>query len=351
MNASDYRPPRWLHNAHVQSLLGSSPLRRQRAARAFASAGALTTMHLFDGGAGVRLQGFHSVKLDGGGPDSGRSGSGVASRGLVVLFHGWEGSAQSSYMHFTAACLLDAGFEVVRLNFRDHGDTHALNEEIFHSGRIAEVVNAVADIACRFPARPLQVAGYSLGGNFALRLALRAPAAGIPLRHVAAVCPVLDPAAGMDALERGRMPYHWYFQRKWRASLRRKRALFPALHDFDDATLAQPMRPLTRWLVERYTDYGTLENYFAQYGVPGDQLAALQVPASVLTAADDPVIPIATFRALRLPAHSRLEIAPHGGHCGFLEGLSLRGFGERWVTARMLDQIERAAPSDPAPHA
>ncbi|RBL15247.1 alpha/beta hydrolase, partial [Xanthomonas oryzae pv. oryzae] len=30
MNAADYLPPRWLRNPHVQSVLGSSGLRRIR---------------------------------------------------------------------------------------------------------------------------------------------------------------------------------------------------------------------------------------------------------------------------------------------------------------------------------
>ena len=83
------------------------------------------------------------------------------------------------------------------------------------------------------------VAGYSLGGNFALRLALRAPAAGLELARAIAVCPVLDPAATMTEMERGQPLYHWYFQRKWRSSLERKRELFPTLHDYDKAVLSK----------------------------------------------------------------------------------------------------------------
>ncbi len=329
MHARDFHPPGWLRGAHVQSVLSSSPLRRNRGAHALAQLQPQTQELLLDGGDGVRLQGFHS-RLPQREP-----------RGLALLLHGWEGSAESGYMLHAAARLLAAGFDVFRLNFRDHGDTHHLNEDLFHSCRIDEVVNAVRDLGDRFALSgpghmPLLAAGYSLGGNFALRLALRAPAAGIPLLHAVAVCPVLDPAAGMRALEQGMPFYHWYFMRKWRNSLKRKRALFPRRHDFDDATLDQNMRGLTTWMVERYTDLGLLENYLDGYAVYGDRLAGLQVPVSILTAEDDPVIPVAAFRQLQLPAHSRLEIAPYGGHCGFLEGYGLEGFAEKWVCARLL---------------
>ena len=63
------------------------------------------------------------------------------------------------------------GFEVVRLNLRDHGATHHLNRELFHSCRLPEVVGAVRALALRFPGMPLVLAGFSLGGNFMLRVA------------------------------------------------------------------------------------------------------------------------------------------------------------------------------------
>ena len=320
---SDYRAPWWLRSPHVQTALGSSPWRIRRGAELLAARGATSTAEVLDAGDGVRLQGLYSV------PASGEP------RGLALLLHGWEGSAESSYMRLTAAHLLAQGFATFRLNFRDHGDTHHLNEALFHSNRIDEVVQAACDIARRFPHRPLVAAGYSLGGNFALRLALRAPAAGLPLARVAAVCPVIDPAVTMAHMERGWRVYLRYFERKWRASLLRKRALWPQRHAFDDRTLHLGMRELTRWLVERHTDFGTLDAYFAGYSLAGDRLAALQVPAEILMAEDDPVIPVGDFHALRLPPHVRLELARHGGHCGFLLGASMDGYAESWVARRL----------------
>jgi len=326
-----YRAPRWLRNPHLQSALSSLPMRRVGGLRALDRTGATTEEHIVDAGEGVRLLGLHS------------SIPGRAPRGLVLLLHGWEGSIDSAYMRHTAAHLLGEGFDVFRLNFRDHGDTHHLNVGLFHSCRLAEVVHAAKWVAEKFPAPAFLAAGYSLGGNFALRLALAAPAAGIPLRHAVAVCPAVDPSAVMRALESGPALYHWYFMKKWRSSLRKKRALFPEHHDFDDSILAQDMRGLTRWLVQRHTDMGGVEDYFDGYAVAGGRLADLKIPVSVLAAADDPIIPVDTLHALQLPAHSTLEIAEHGGHCGFIEGASLRGFAERWVGARLSAALE---PSD-----
>ena len=279
-----------------------------------------------DGGDGIRLQGLHSTV------------PGRTPRGLALLLHGWEGNADSTYMQLSASRLLARGLDVFRLNFRDHGGTHHLNEGIFHSCLIDEVVHAAGDIARRFqadPDVPLRVGGYSLGGNFALRLGLRAPAAGLAVSRIAAVCPVLDPAETMTAMEQGFPLYAWYFRRKWTRSLRRKQALFPALLELDDQTLGLELRPLTGWLVERHTDFGHVDNYFDGYSIAGDRLAALSVPADILTSADDPVIPVAGFHALQLPPSVRVELAEHGGHCGFLADARLRGYAEDWIAERL----------------
>lgn len=330
ISTSPYRPPLWLRSPHLQSLLATSPLRRARGALLLRRSGAVSKPYLVDGGDGIRLEGVHSRM------------PGAEPRGLALLLHGWEGSVESSYMRMTATHLLGAGFEVFRLNFRDHGDTHHLNPALFHSNRIDEVVHAAVDVANRFLSgsdRPMMVAGYSLGGNFALRLALRGRAAGLPLVRVAAVCPLLDPAVTMTRMEEGLPFYMRYFERKWRESLRRKRDTFPEYYDFDDRVLRLRMRELTRWMVERHTDFDTLDDYFNGYSVAGERLAALDMPMDLLTSIDDPVIPVAEFHALRLPPAGRIEIAAHGGHCGFLESTKLDGYAERWVTAKFAEAL------------
>lgn len=328
---SPYHPPLWLRSPHLQSLLATSPMRRVRGALLLRRSAAVNTPYIVDGGEGVRLEGVHSRLPH------------VEPRGLALLLHGWEGSVESSYMRMTAAHLLLAGFEVFRLNFRDHGDTHHLNEALFHSNRIDEVVYAAVDVANRFldgAPRPMVVAGYSLGGNFALRVALRAPAAGLPLARVAAVCPLLDPGVTMTRMEQGLPFYIRHFEHSWRASLRRKRDTFPQYYDFDDRVLKLEMRELTRWMVERHTDFDTLDDYFNGYSVAGDRLKALDVPAHLLTSEDDPVIPVAEFRALNLPQTAQLEIARWGGHCGFLDSPLLDGYAERWVTQRLSSALD-----------
>jgi predicted alpha/beta-fold hydrolase len=328
MNAQPtlFRPRRWLRNPHVQSVLASSGVRRLlRRSRLLELA---SSEHVLDCGGGVRLQGFHT-----------RQTTLPQPRALVVLLHGWEGSVHSTYVLHTCSRFLAEGCDVFRLNFRDHGETHHLNAELFHSCRIDEVVGAVKAITALFPERPLVIGGYSLGGNFALRVALRAGRAGIPLRWVFAVCPPVSPQAALASIESAPLFYEYYFMRKWRGSLRRKQSLFPQVDLFTREELRSNMRELTRRMVERHTDFGTLENYFDGYALTGDRLAPLDLPATILTAEDDPIIPVADFRELRLAPTSELVIVPHGGHCGFIRDASLRSWAEDFLVGKLEQQL------------
>ncbi len=318
-----FEPGTMLRNPHLQTVLASSGLRRLLVRRRARAMLATERERIVDAGDGVRLKGVCSEP--------------ATPRGLAVLLHGWAGSVDSTYLVEAAHRLWVAGYAVFRLNFRDHGETEHLNPDIFHSCRLDEVVGAVAAIAAEWPGRPVMLAGYSLGGNFALRVALRAPAAGIPLRRVVAVSPLIRPAAGLDAIEEASWLYQRYFMRKWRRSLRRKQALFPDRFALD-GMLRLGMRDLTAALVERYTEFPGLSAYLNGYSVAGERLAALQVPTTIVTAKDDPLIPLADFLELELPSCAELWLSPFGGHCGFIRDSRL----ESWAAEFILERFEAA---------
>lgn len=322
---ADFRPCGPLANGHVQTMLSSSGLRRatqQRQRRLLATHAESVVLEL---PGGVRLAGVYTPQRQC-----------TTTRGLAVLFHGWEGSTDSNYVVQAASSLLGQGWDIFRLNFRDHGGTHHLNPELFHSCMLEEVVDALQQIEQRWHRAdtPITLTGFSLGGNFALRVALQAPTRGVPLDHVMAVCPVIDPRAALRSLEQAMWLYHWYFMRKWRRSLKRKQRLFPAELFYRPNELQRGLRELTRTLVERRTDLGTLDNYLDGYSVAGERMAGMQVATSILVAADDPVIPVADCENLRVSSAVELDIAEHGGHCGFLGDWHLTSFVDRYIAAR-----------------
>ncbi|MGO4702624.1 YheT family hydrolase [Dyella sp. 2RAB6] len=321
---ADFRPAWPLTSGHIQTMLSSSGVRRQLLPRAAQTVREGAEEVMVNGGDGVRLTGAYT-----------RQHKLPEARGLAVLFHGWEGSVDSTYVLQTGSRLLAEGWDVFRLNFRDHGDSHPLNEALFHSCRIDEVVHALGDIARRWPSRKLVLAGFSLGGNFALRAALRAPETGVPLDYTLAVCPIVDPGEGLFSLEEA-APwfYQAYFLRKWRRSLRAKQAAFPHRQYFELDELKQNLRGLTESLVLRHTDFGSLQAYLDGYSVAGAALKQMRIPTTILTSRDDPVIPVDAFEKLELAPCVELDIAPHGGHCGFIRGMDMTSFTDEYIAAR-----------------
>ena len=252
-------------------------------------------------------------------------------RDLVIVLHGWEGSADSLYVLSLGAHLYALGCDVFRLNFRDHGPSHHLNREIFHSCRLDEVVGAVKCVQAAYPDRRLTLAGFSLGGNFALRVAARAAAQSLRIDRVVAVCPVLRPHSTMDVLERGSFIYRQYFIAKWKRSLRLKQRLFPDLYDFRAILAQNSLRTMTELLVEHYSEFPSIDAYLNGYAIVGDALARLEVPSHVLLALDDPIIPAHDVHDLARNPNLEIIALPNGGHCGFMDGFNRESWADRKV--------------------
>jgi uncharacterized protein len=321
-----FSPPGWLANAHLQSILPSLKLRRPLLARRAHAMLACAQTQVIDCGDSVRLMGCYS----------GQAAAGRApARELAILLHGWEGSADSLYVLSLGAHLFSLGCDVFRLNFRDHGPTHHLNEDIFHSCRLDEVVGAVRSIQAMIPERRVTLAGFSLGGNFALRVAARAPTAGVSLERAVAICPVLRPHSTMDVLEDGWFIYRQYFIAKWKRSLRLKQQCFPERYDFSTILAQRSIKAMTQILVERYSEFPDLDAYLRGYAIVGDALARLEVPSHILFSLDDPIIPARDLHELARSPQLEVTMLPHGGHCGFMDRFNSESWADRQVARLM----------------
>lgn len=322
--AMTFAPPRWLTNAHLQSILPSLKLRRPLLSMRARDLLAASRMHVVECGDGVRLLGYHSTQTALGRPEA---------RDLVILLHGWEGSADSLYVLSLGAYLFGLGCDVFRLNFRDHGPSHHLNREIFHSCRLDEIIGAVRSIEQRASNRRSTIAGFSLGGNFALRVAARAPSAGLNLERAVAVCPVLRPHSTMEVLEKGSFIYRQYFVSKWKRSLRLKQRLFPDLYDFKEVLAQKSLLRMTELLIEYFNEFPSVDAYLDGYAIVGDVLSRLEVPSYALLSLDDPIIPAHDVEHLARNRNLDVLKTPYGGHCGFMDGFNRESWADRKVAS------------------
>lgn len=316
-----FLPPRALRGRHVQSVLGSIGLRRLLVLKAARGLIAASDEQIVDCGAGVRLLCQHTPPID-------RNLNRVA-----VVIHGWEGSSSSTYLLSAASRLWQSGYRVIRLNLRDHGDSHHLNEAMFHSCRLSDAVGAVRWVREEYPQERLFLGGFSLGGNFALRVAAESAQHDLDLAGVVAVCPVLDPAMTMNALDTGAVIYQHHFLRKWRRSLHKKKAAFPHTYNFSRLERFNTLTEMTDYFVRHYTEYPSLEVYLQGYALTGNRLAELKTPARMLLADDDPVIPVGDIERVATPPDLRVDRSRYGGHCGFISGYDLRGWVDGYIVS------------------
>jgi len=274
---------------------------------------------------GVRLKGSYSRAPD--------------NKALIIFLHGWEGSQDSTYVVSCGRYMFERGASVFRLNYRDHGGSHDLNEGLFFSTRFNEVFDGVRKAARLSEGAPVYIVGFSLGGNFALRIARSLRDLAIPkLRRIFAISPVVDPWGAAPLVDANPL-YRRYFLKKWTASLRLKQAAYPDLYNFDEVLKSKRVLAMTETVLPLYSRYARMEDYFNAYRVDPDDLSRVPVPLDIITARDDGMIPERDIRRLTLGPGSRMIIHDHGGHNGFFQSL----LGPTWYDEHIGDLIFQTA--------
>lgn len=317
-----FSPKGWLRHAHTQSILASFKPRRW----------AILRRH-------EALKFSERIVLE---TSEGRLAADInvhpAPKGHAVLIHGWEGGSDSVYLVSLGAYLYKRGFSVSRLNLRDHGNTYHLNEQPFHGCRINEVAEAVKQLCDRFGPEhgPNMLTGYSMGGNFALRVAGLAESLAIPLDKVFAISPAVRPLTTMHALAAGPGLYRQYFRKKWRRSMRAKQAAWPHLYDFGPALKLSTLDEITNYFINLgLLPTSDAESYLEGYRVTPEVIANIRVATEILTSSDDPVIPVQDIRDLPESPFVTTTILRHGGHCGFIEKPNMSSYVDRFIFSKL----------------
>ena len=260
----------------------------------------------------------------------------------MILIHGWEGSENSSYMVKGGRFFYRLGYSVFRLNMRDHGNSHSLNTGLFYGTLIDEVFSSVKYIAGNFGKdSDIYIAGFSIGANFALRIASLAGSdelLGSSLNLVFAVNPPLNPLTATARIDRYFI-IRKYFLRKWKKSLQKKENVFPDLYRFSELPEYDSCMDLTAVLLGKYSEFKNIEDYFSCYTLKRDFFAGIKIPVSVITAEDDPIIDSKDFEEIKEADNPFIELTveKHGGHCGYIKNLKT----ETWIFDKIAETINR----------
>jgi len=254
---------------------------------------------------------------------------------VALLAHGLCGSHRSPYLQRLARSLAARGVVAVRVNLRGCGSGRGIARRPYHSGRSEDLLAVARWARSEFAGSSLTLAGFSLSGNIALKLAAElGPDAGALFARVLAVCPPIDLAACADRLaRRENAVYHRYFVRALVGDIRDREGLFP-----DIGVTELPRRPTLVGIDDLYTaprsGFRDARDYYARCSAE-PMLSRIAVPTSVLYAADDPLVDARPLDAIPRRAPFDVTRTERGGHMGFLGAPPRVRWMDRWVIAAL----------------
>ncbi len=259
---------------------------------------------------------------------------------VALLLHGLAGCHQSPYMIRIAGKLNQVGVRVFRMDHRDCGAGVGLARKPYNAGRSEDALAALREISELCPGSPMAIAGFSLSANIVLKMLGEDPSA-LPsqLDRAMAVNPPVDLARSVRALNG---PLTRFYDRHFVALLYRQvtersqrlpaeRFQFPRkprrLLEFDD------------WFTAPMSGYQNAANYYARCSA-AQFVPAIEVETLILTAKNDPLVPVEQFEELKLPGAVQLHVAPSGGHLGYLSRNGHDG-DRRWMDWRVVEWVTR----------
>jgi len=256
----------------------------------------------------------------------------------LALVHGLEGSSESGYIRTLAAQAFTTGFNVLRINQRNCGGTERLTTTLYNSGLSADFRAVLLELIERDRLKQIFFAGYSMGGNLILKMAGElGVAAPRELRGICAVCPTLDLAACVDAIER---PENWLYQlcfvRDLKSRVRRKAKLFPGQFELNSLSRVRTLREFDDAITAPCSGYRSAADYYERASAMR-VVHRIAVPTLILTSKDDPVVPFESFGASEIAGNPQIRVAAteFGGHCAFISRTN--GPERYWAEARVLE--------------
>jgi predicted alpha/beta-fold hydrolase len=311
-----FRPPRFLGGGHRQTLAGYLLRRSLRWPYSFEDM-------VVEAGDRVRLVARATWQE--------RS----AERPSVVIVHGLGGSSESSYAISTGRLALSLGWNVVRMNMRGAGASGPLCPLLYNAGQDLDVVAVARAVAERTPC--VALLGFSLGANLAVLAAARgAGRLPVGLLGVVAVSPPLDLAAGVAALARpGNRLYQRHYVRQLQRDYRSRQQRRPDLYSAGAERGVTTVREFDERITAPHGGFRDADDYYARSS-GGPWLGRVERPTLVISAADDPLIPVGSVTPFTTSANARVrhELLATGGHVGFVARSQAPGFF--WAADRAL---------------
>jgi predicted alpha/beta-fold hydrolase len=324
----EFRPRRFLHNGHLQTIVGNYLARVDRLPAALPQLIEVAPASEKIGASAVLCHCHFQ-------PPEVR-----ATRLTAIIVHGLEGSSHSQYVIGNANKLWAVGCNVVRMNMRNCGGTEQLSSTLYHSGLSGDVEAVMRCCTERYGLTSIALVGYSMGGNLVLKLAGDLGRSAPPqLRCVIGISPAIDLGPSADALhEPWNRLYEMKFMRSLVARYRRKAKLFPKLYDAARANDLRSLRDFDDRITAFYAGFNGASDYYYR-AAAARVIDKIAVPTLILHSFDDPFVRLTadSRNAVFANPHITYIETAHGGHCAFLADPDpAQGDDGYWAEATLL---------------
>jgi len=250
-----------------------------------------------------------------------------SSQILVSLYHGLSGDVDSDYMQRTAIQYLALGHSVFLVNHRGAGDGAGLAKNPYHSGRAEDVSMVISYLRNLYPLKKQIAAGFSMSGNIVLYLLSGQKGEHLPDAAITVNAPI-DLRSCSEKLGQGlNRAYDIRFVRRIVEQKSLDISRWSHLTTVDDVYTAP-----RSGFKDRYDYYQTCS--------AKTHVHKIKIPVCVLTAEDDPFIPVQDYREATWSAAVELKIHPWGGHMGYMSVKRNRFGNHRWLDEYMVESLQ-----------
>lgn len=236
---------------------------------------------------------------------------------LAILIHGLTGSADSNYVIDSAAHLLTLGHAVLRLNLRGAGPSRALCKGQYYAGRSQDLRELLRLLPDELTANGIIGIGYSLGGAMLLKY-LGEEGTASRLMAAASVSAPIDLSVTCAHMQRLR---NWVYHAHILANMKTEATGLGA--EVSAAERAAILRSRSVWDYDEFFigprhGFAGAEDYYEK-NKPLRFIDGIRVPTLLISAADDPWIPVATYASVDWRGNPALTplLPSGGGHVGF----------------------------------
>jgi predicted alpha/beta-fold hydrolase len=299
---SAFRPAGWLKNRHAQTIYPSLGIARSPAVTLHSE-----PLELPDGDIAV----VDWLK---------QAPSEAKQAPILVILHGLEGSAESSYVRHMMQAAWEQNWNAAVLHFRDCGDYRNRLPRRYHAGETNDLRYFLGKLRTEGQEGPIMAVGYSLGGNVLLKY-LGEDSVTTPLHAAAAVSVPLNLHICADALNIGFSKlYQYHLLKRMKKAVRRKFNRHTAAFDWERTMRARTFADFDDAVTAPLHGFDGKQEYYDKCSSAGF-LEQIERPTLIINALDDPfMLPGVIPSGESLSDYVTIEVSEKGGHVGFVQG-------------------------------